>query len=140
MIRRLTFILLAIYLVFLGGSAYYTLIFPIRVFHHLLLTGLLTLWLINRLRSRQGLPQTPLNAPIGAALVVWLISALASADPRMAFENLWLQLIHILFFFVLIDLFQRGRQRLVLETQFMLAALVIFLSALELASWYFGLG
>ena len=30
---RLAFILFAIYLVFIGGSAYYTLIFPVRIAH-----------------------------------------------------------------------------------------------------------
>jgi tetratricopeptide (TPR) repeat protein/O-antigen ligase len=139
-IGRLAFIFLAIYLVFLGGSAYYDLVLPIRLFHHALITILLAAWLIGRIRKREGLAQTPLNLPIYAAVVVWVLSAAASIDPRMAFEHLWFQFIHILFCFVLVDLFARGRERLVMETQFMLAAAVIFLSGLELASWYLGLG
>ncbi|MBC6935897.1 MAG: hypothetical protein DWB42_08635 [Chloroflexi bacterium] len=138
--RRIFFILLAIYLVFLGGSTYYTLVFPIRVFHHALVTLLLLLWLASRLRRRQGLPQTPLNPPLYAAVLVWVFTALTSIDPRSAFENLWFQSTHVLFFFALVELFRRGYQRLVLETQFLLAALVVFLSGVELASWYFGLG
>lgn len=137
---RLTFIFLAIYLVFLGGSAYYDLVLPIRLFHHLLITILLAVWLIISVRRGKGLPRTPLNLPIYAAIVVWIVSAAASIDPRMAFEHLWFQFIYVLFFFALVDLFERGRERLVMETQFMLAAAVIFLSGLELASWYFGLG
>ncbi|MBZ0277161.1 MAG: O-antigen ligase family protein [Anaerolineae bacterium] len=137
---RIGFILLAIYLVFIGGSAYYTLIFPVRVLHHVLITLLLTLWLVGQMRRGRGLPHTPLNWPLLAAVIVWLVTALASADPRMALENLWFQVIHVLFFFVLVDMIQRGRQRLVMETQFMLGAAVVFLSGLELASWYFGLG
>ncbi|MBC7811081.1 MAG: hypothetical protein H7175_08045, partial [Burkholderiales bacterium] len=137
---RLGFIFLALYLVFLGGSAYYTLIFPVRVFHHILLTVLLAVWIIGRLWKRRGLPATPLNRPLYAAIALWFASALFSIDPRMAFENVWFLVIHVLFFFALADLFQRGRQRLIFETQFLLAALVVLVSALEIASWYFGLG
>jgi O-antigen ligase len=137
---RLAFVFLAIYFVFLGGSAYYHLVFPIRLFHHALVTILLAVWLIGRIRRGQGLPQTPLIWPIFATVIVWLVSALTSIDRRMAFENLWFPFIHIIFFFVLVDLLQRGRERLVMEAQFMIAAAVIFLSGLELASWYFGLG
>lgn len=139
-LARIGFILLAIYIVFLGGSAYYGLVFQVRVLHHLLITGLLGLWLINRIRRGQGLPQTPLNWPLLGAVVVWIISAVFSIDPRMAFENLWFPLTHVLFFLFIADLFQRGREQLVMETQFLLAAMVVMLSGMELASWYFGLG
>lgn len=137
---RIGFILLALYFTFIGGSAYYALVFPIRVFHHIFVTLLLSLWLINRLRKGKGLPETPLNRPLYGVVIVWLLSAALSLDPRMAFENLWFPLTHIAFFFSLVDLFQRGRARLVMETQFMMAALVVFISGLEITSWYFGLG
>jgi O-antigen ligase/cytochrome c-type biogenesis protein CcmH/NrfG len=136
----MAFIFLALYFTFLGGSAYYNLIFPVRILHHVLVTLILALWLFSRIRRRGGLPNTPLNLPIAALSVVWVVTAVFSIDPRMAFENLWLQLTHVLLFYILVDLFQRGRQRLVMETQFMLAAVVIFISGLETASWYFGLG
>jgi hypothetical protein len=136
---RLVFILLAIYFVFIGGSAYYTLIFPVRQIHHILVTVLLTLWLVAAIR-RGGLPKTPINLPIVVVIIIWVISAATSIDRRMAFENLWFPLTHMFFFFVLVDLFQRGRQRLLMETQFMLSAAVVLLSGLEAASWYFGLG
>jgi O-antigen ligase/tetratricopeptide (TPR) repeat protein len=136
---RLAFILLAIYFVFIGGSAYYTLVFQVRFIHHILVTVLLVIWLVLRIR-RNGLPQTPLNMPIIAVIAVWLVSAAMSIDQRMAFENLWFPLTHIVIFFILVDLFQRGWQRLVMESQFMLGAAIVLLSGLELASWYFGLG
>jgi O-antigen ligase len=137
---RLGFILLGIYLVFLGGSAYYNLIFPVRLFHHALVTLLLAGWLVARIRRGVGLPQTPLNAPLYMAVIVWFITAAASLDPRMAFEHVWFLVIHVLSFLALADLFAQRRERLVLETQFMLAAVVVLISGLELASWYFGLG
>jgi O-antigen ligase/tetratricopeptide (TPR) repeat protein len=137
---RLGLILLAIYFVFLGGSAYYGLIFAVRVFHHAFVTLLLVWWLARRIRRNQGLPQTPLNLPLYLAVGVWFISAILSIDSRMAFEHLWFPLTHTLFFFVLVDLFQRGRGRMVLEAQFFVGALIVLLTGLELASWYFGLG
>lgn len=139
-LARVAVILLVVYLVFVGGSAWYNLIFPVRVIHHALLTGLLALWLIGRLRRDGQLPHSPLNLPIGAAVGVWIASALFSADPRMAFENLWFQLIHVLFFFILVDWLQRGRERLILEATWMVGAVVVLLSGLEFASWYLGLG
>ncbi len=139
-LSRLAFILLAIYFVFIGGSAYYDLIFPIRLFHHLLVTILLAVWLIGRIRRGAGFPKTPLNLPILGAVIVWIVTAAASIDPRMAFENLWFPLTHVVLFFVLVDLFQRRRGRLVMETTFMIGALVMVVTGLELASWYFGLG
>src|SRR5215212_4073493 len=138
--RRFPLLFLAIYLVFLGGSAYFGLFFPVRVLHHAVMTLLLAGWLINRIRRGCGLPSTPLNPPIYAAVAVWFVSAVVSIDPRMSLENVWFPVVHVLLFFGLVDLFQRGRQRIVFETQFFVAALVVLLSALEVASWYFGLG
>lgn len=137
---RFGLLLLGIYIVFLGGSAYYNLVFPVRVFHHLAVTLLLAAWLIGRLRKRQGLPATPLNKPIYALVGVWVVSAAASLDPRMAFEHLWFLLVHVLFFLFLAETIRRGRQRMLMDAQFLIAALVVFVTGIELASWYFGLG
>lgn len=139
-VRRMALIFLVFYLVFIGGSAYYTLVFPVRLFHHALMTLLVVLWFWGRLRLGRGLPRTPLDVPILAAIVVSVISAIFSLDSRMAFENLWFAFIHLVLFYVLIDLFQRGRHRMVMETQFILSALIVFVTGLEVASWYFGLG
>lgn len=138
--RRLTFLFLAFYMIFIGGSAYYVFIFPLRLFHHAFITILLALWLANRIRTRSGLPSTSLNPFIYTAVALWMITSFASPDRRMALENTWFLVIHTPFFFVLVDLFQRGRQKLVMETQFILAATVVFITTVELSSWYFGLG
>lgn len=137
--RRLVILLIAFYFAFLGGSAYYTLVFPMRLFHHVFVTAVFGWWFLRKLRG-DGLPRTSLNAPLLAALVVWVATSALSIDTRMAFENLWFVLLHVGIFYVIVDLLQHGRQRLVFETQFLLAALVVFISGLELASWYFGLG
>ena len=55
-------------------------------------------------------------------MLVWFASALLSLDPRMALENVWLPLTKLLLFFVMVDLLQSGRETLLIETQFLLAA------------------
>lgn len=137
--NRLALLLLGVYFVFLGGGAYYGLSIPVRVFHHAFVTLLLIGWLAARLRRGQGLPHTPLNLAVYAAVGWWFVTAFASIDLRMALEHLWLPLTHVLFWFVLVDLIQRRRERQVLEAQFMVGALIVVVTGLELASWYFGL-
>lgn len=137
---KLALLFLALYLIFLGGSAYYNLIFPVRVVHHVLITLLLAGWLIARLRRGEGLPRTPVNTPLYAMVAVWFVTALLSVDPRMALEGVWFQVTHVLFFFVLVSRFQQGYPRDTMEIQFFMAAVVVLLSGLEIASWYFGLG
>ncbi|PJF40996.1 MAG: hypothetical protein CUN54_03215 [Phototrophicales bacterium] len=137
--RRLGLALLAVYLSFIGG-AYYNTIFPVRFFHHFIITVLLAVWLGRRLRRGQGLPHTSINRPLYALVGFWIISAALSIDPRIAFENLWFPIVHILMFFVIADWMQHGRQRLVIEIQFLLAALAVILGGLQLASWFLGLG
>lgn len=138
--ERLSFILLAFYLVLLGGSGYYYQLLPVRIFHHLIMTLLLGLWLLRRIRRGTGLPPTALNLALYGLVVIWFISALFSLDPRMGFENLWFPLTHLVIFFVIVDMFQRGRARLVMDTLFLVAAAVVMISALQVISAFFGLG
>ncbi|MDZ4765367.1 MAG: O-antigen ligase family protein [Chloroflexota bacterium] len=136
--QRLAFILLAFYFVLVGGSAYYYQFFAFRVAHHAIASLILIIWALRRVRT--GLPRTPLNFPIYAVIVVWLIGAVFSLDPRMAFENVWFPLTHIAMFFILADMIQRGRVKWVFEALFLVAGVVVMLALAQLASWLFGLG
>ena len=138
--KRLSLIFLAFYLTFIGGSAYYVLVFPLRIFHHVFITILIASWLFRRIRSGNGIPKTPLNYPIYASITVWLLTSITSLDPRIALENTWFLIIHVIMFFAIADLLQRGRHKLIFEAQFMMATVVVFMSGIELASWYLGLG
>lgn len=137
---RYLLLLLAIYFAFIGGSSRYVTVYQIRVFHHIIVTLVLGLWLIFRIRRNKGLPTTALNIPLFAVMGVWFISAITSIDPRMAFEHIWFPVTHIILFFVVVDYFQRGRGKIIMEIFFFTVMIVIFLTGLELASWYFGLG
>ncbi len=111
-----------------------------RAFQHLLVTALLGCWLLLRLARRRGLPPTPLNPLLYLGVFVWFASAFASSDPRMALESLWLPLTNVLLFFVMVDLLQSGSEGLLIDTQFLLAALVVVLAGVQLGSWWFGWG
>lgn len=138
-LKRYLFILAAAYFLLIGGAYYYQL-FAVRVFQHVFATALLGVWLLLRLVRRRGLPETPLNPLLYLCVAVWFASALASADPRMALENVWFPLTNLLLFFVMVDLLQSGGEGLLVDTQFLLAALVIILAAAQFGSWLFGWG
>lgn len=138
--RRLLIIFLAFYLTFLGGGSYYALFFPVRVAHHIIVTLLALLWLLGRLRKGRGLPRTPLDLPLAFALGAWLLATVFSMDMRMSLEHLWFALVHTLAFIYLVERIKRGDQRLLLDALFIMAAIVVFFSSLEVASWLFGLG
>lgn len=133
---RFLFILTAFYFVFIGSPYYYP-VFALRVFHHAFVTVILLAWLWTK--RRRGLPVTPLNAWAYAAIVLWIVTSVVSLDPRMAFEHLWFPLVHWMLFFVFVDLIRTGRQRLLIETQFLIAALVVIVAGGQFASWFFGL-
>ncbi len=137
---RILFILLALYFTFIGGSSRYQTSLAIRMLHHGVVTLICVGWLLNRIRHCQGLPHTALNNAIFAMIGVWFITALTSIDLRMALEHLWFPITHTILFFIIIDLLQKDHHRLIMESVFLMATMVIFLTGLELASWYFGLG
>lgn len=138
--ERLFFILLVFYVVLLGGSGYYYQLLPIRALHHGIMTLLLAGWLLRRIRNNRGLPPTPLNLALMLLVAVWFFSAIFSGDVRLSIENLWFPITHLLIFFVIVDLLQRGRQRLIFETVFLVAATVVLISGLQIVSVFFGLG
>ncbi len=136
---RFAYIFFAVYLVFVGSTYYFNL-FPVRVAHHVLFTAVALIWLLSRLRKRQGLPKTSLDLPIVLMILVWIISTVLSLDVRVSLETLWFPLGHLLMFYVLVDLFRTGRQRLVIEITFLLAAATVCMAGLQLGSWFFGWG
>ncbi|MEZ4667341.1 MAG: O-antigen ligase family protein [Anaerolineae bacterium] len=81
-----------------------------------------------------------LNWLVFSTVIAWFVSALFSLDPRMSLEALWLPLTHLTIFFIFVDLIQRGRQRLIFEAQFLLAAVVVLMAGMQFISWFFGLG
>ncbi len=139
-LTRYLLLFLAIYFVFIGGSSRYLISYQVRVAHHIIVTLLLVLWLIGRIRGKSGIPSTTFNIPLFALIGVWFFSAITSLDPRMAFEHIWFPFTYIAMFFVIVDYFQRGRSKLIMEVFFFVMVIVIMLTVLEYISWYLGMG
>ncbi|MBK8026863.1 MAG: hypothetical protein IPK19_37130 [Chloroflexi bacterium] len=107
--------------------------------HHVVVTLALLGYLLWAWR-RGGLAASPLTLPILLAILLWIGAALFSVDARVSLENAWFPISHAVIALCLIDLMRRGRGGLVIETQFLLAAVVAMFALLHLGSWYFGWG
>lgn len=139
-LSRWAFIFFFMYLLLIGGSPYYFTVFPIRVLHHVVMTAVLSVWLIARLLRHRGLPSTPLNPLIVALVVLWGIKTVLSLDPRVSAEVIWFPITHAVIFMIMAAQIQSGRVRLLIETQFLIAALLVIIGLFQLGSWWFGWG
>lgn len=131
--------ILVLFIAALVTGTYYNQAPVMRVAHHILVTVAVVGGLIALARAG-GLARHPLMLAFGAVIAAWLVSAALAVDPRMAFENAWFPISHAAIGLLLVALIQRGRALLVLEGQFMLAAVVALFALVHLGSWYFGWG
>ncbi len=138
-LQRLLLILLMVYFCLIGGTFYTERSAVLRIVHQVLTALLLVGWLVTLWRERRGFPMTPLDRPLLATGIVWLLSAFFALDRRVSLEYTWPILVNILAFYLLTDLMRRGRQRWIMEALFTVGAVVILLSGIEFISWYFGL-
>jgi O-antigen ligase len=138
-LQRLLLILLMVYFCLIGGTFYTERSAVLRIVHQVLTMLVLAGWLITLWRERRGFPATPLDRPLLATGLVWLLSALFALDRRVSLEYTWPILVNILAYYLLTDLMRRGRQRWVMEALFTVGAVVVLLSGIEAVSWYFGL-
>jgi tetratricopeptide (TPR) repeat protein len=132
------FLLLAviIYFTFIGGTFYSQLYFYPRVINYLVVTALLGGWLLARLKM--GLPRTALDLALGLYLLVNLISALLGQSPRFSLEEMWFTVIHILAFYLLVDLARRGWTPKLVWAFYMASAVVCLVGLAEFVAWYIG--
>lgn len=136
--QRVLFLLFILYLTFIGGSAYTEANLVPYILHQTIITVVFGLWLFRLWRSGRGLPATPLDGPLLAYGVVLLVSSLVGWYPRVSLAQTWTQLVHVLLFYLLVDMVRLGRQRWIIDALFLGAAVAVMLSALEFVSWYFG--
>jgi len=137
--QRLFWILFALYLIFLGGGAYYNLIFEVRVAHHAIMTVGIGLWAFQRIR-KNDFPQTRLNIALVVLGIAWAVGIITANDSRMAFERTWFMLIHVVAFIILVRFIQRGQQRFIFDTVFMMVVVALTLTTAELSMWLLGWG
>ncbi len=137
--QRLLTTLLVTYFLLLGGTFYTERSAVLRMVHQVFTAGVLALWLLNLWRTKRNIPATPLDRPLLATGAAWLAAAIFALDPRVSLEYAWPILVHILGFYLLVDLMRRGRQRWIMAALFTCVAVVIIISAIEFAAWYLGL-
>ncbi|MBN1284636.1 MAG: O-antigen ligase family protein [Anaerolineae bacterium] len=136
---RLLLLAFVLYLTFIGGSTYTEANLILHILHQVIVTAVLGLWLCRLWRDGRGLPATPFDGPLLAYGAALLASSLAGGFPRVSLEQCWAQLVHVLLFYLLVDVVRAGRQRWLFEALFIGAAVAVMLSAVEFASWYFGI-
>lgn len=136
-LQRYGLIFLAIYIVFIAGG-YANNVPVIRWFHHAFMTVLAVIWLGWRIRHNRGLPPHPLNTPLLAMLILGFATIPFSSDPRMALENMWLPVMFAMTFWFMVNAFHRAQERILMEIVFLVSAVVIFLSFIQVADAFFG--
>src|SRR5512143_332249 len=127
-----------LYFTFIGGSFYTDFIFPLRVFHQVVVTLLLGGWLISLLWRREPFPRTALDLPLLAWLGVCALSASLGLSPRYSWERLWSTGALALGFYLLVDLKRRGQAGAFVRALYLASAAVCLLALVEWFCWYFG--
>ncbi len=129
---------LIIYFTFIGGTFYSQLNFTLRVANFIIVTLILGVWLLQKLRRGEGLPRTYLDGAIGLYLLASLISALGGQSPRFSLEQSWFTLVHTLAFYLLVDLLRRGWAARLTWAFLMASAAVCLVGLIEFMAWYIG--
>lgn len=138
-LQRLLIALLMVYFCLIGGTFYTERSAVLRLVHQVFTTLVLAGWLATLWRERRAWPGTPLDRPLLATGIVWLLAALFALDRRVSLEYTWPILVNLLAFYLLTDLMRRGRQRWIMEALFTTGAVVVVISAIEFVAWYWGL-
>jgi tetratricopeptide (TPR) repeat protein len=131
---------LVIYFTFIGGTFYSQLNLFLRLANQVIVSVILGVWLVGRLKKGASLPRTFLDGAIGFYLAANLVSAALGQSPRFSLEGLWFSLVHILAFYLLVDLMQRGWTAKLVWAFYMASAVVCLVGLTEFLAWYFGAG
>ncbi len=126
------------YFTFIGGTFYSQFNFFLRVANQLIVTLVLGVWLLNRLRKGTGLSRTPLDGAIALYLAANFLSAGLGQSPRFSLEGVWFTLTHCLAFYLLVDMLRRGWTARLARAFLMASAVVCLVGLAEFLAWYFG--
>ncbi|HXW01525.1 MAG TPA: hypothetical protein VEC93_24150, partial [Anaerolineae bacterium] len=131
---------LVIYFTFIGGTFYSQLNFFLRLANQLIVSVILGVWLFRQLKKGAGLPLTFLDGAVALYFAANLVSAVLGQSPRFSLEGLWFSLVHILAFYLLVDLMRQGWTAKLVWAFYMAAAVVCVVGLTEFLAWYFGAG
>ncbi len=136
--QDLILLIVIIYFTFIGGTFYSQLNFFLRVANQVFVTIILGGWLLTKITKKDGLPQTSLDLALLIYLLVNFLSAFRGQMPRFSLETLWFSVVHMLAFYLLVDLIQRGWMPRLAWAVYMAAAVVCIVSLMEFIAWYVG--
>lgn len=138
--QRFLILAAVLYLTFIGGTAYSTNNLILRIVLHVLVSLAVGGWLLNLIRKRRSWPRTPFDLPLLAFVLLLWVTTLDSQNGRVSLEQSWPFWMHLIWFYMLVDVMQQGRQRWVFEALFMAAGVFVIISIVEVVSWYLGTG
>lgn len=96
-------------------------------------------WLVSLRLRKRSFPVTRMDWPLWALGVGWLVSAAFGEDPRVSFEFVWITFVHIILFFIAMDVIRSGHQRWLFEGLFFTGGVIVILGVIEMLAWYFGI-
>ncbi len=134
---RLLTILLVLYITFIGGTAFAHVGAIPDSIRLIFMAGPIAIWLVSLIRHKQPFPRTPLDAPLLVGVIWLFLTALLAQDRRISLEMLWPFLLHILAFYMLVDLMRRGWASHFQAALLAVALTIIAISIVELALWFF---
>lgn len=115
------------YMALAGGNyMVYSMVLPVRIFHHIIVSAILIFWFMN-----YGLPRTPLLFSFLGMAASVLLSALASDDKRMALEFAWHWLTNGALLIMAVEWFRMGYQNRLFNAQFAAGGIVAGTCLLE---------
>jgi len=111
----------------------------IKIVHQLGSALLVVTWLASLWLRKQPFAVTRMDWPLWGLLGGWIIAAAFGQDPRVSFEFVWATFIHIILFFIAVDVIRSGHQRWLFEGLFLTGGVIVILGAAEMLMWYFGI-
>ena len=136
---RYSLLLAAIYLFLMGAGNYYIRSLEIRIVHQVIITFIISVYWLLRLRKGEGLPRTGLNTSIYVMVGIWFLGATLGLNPRVSAESMWNTLQVVAYFFIIVDLLQHGYQRIVMDTFFIICLVILSLTGFELYIYLLGM-
>ena len=110
----------------------------LKIVHQLGSAFVVAAWLVSLVLRKCPFPVTRMDGPLWALGGGWLVAALFGEGLRVSFEFIWVTFIHIMLFFIAVDLMRSGKRRWLFEGLFFTGGVVVILGAVEMLLWYFG--
>ena len=132
-------ILIITYYTLIGGFVAGIREYPWRITTEIITFLLLGGWLFKKLVKKEDLLKTPLDWPILALIAVSLVSAPFSTDPRVSWENAFLNILFVLLFYFTLELvLNLNLRKKFINAILVVSAVIALIGLFEFWQWYGG--